>query len=55
MLGGEVLNAKRLHDSAQIELLQLPLEEGEEPSLDRQRSQGRFLALPQGSYLKQTL
>ncbi|MBC7839556.1 MAG: Slp family lipoprotein [Nitrospiraceae bacterium] len=47
VLGGEVLNAKRLHDSTQIELLQLPLEEGEEPSLDRQRSQGRFLALQQ--------
>ena len=47
VLGGEVLNAKRLHNSTQIELLQLPLEEGEEPSLDRQRSQGRFLALQQ--------
>ncbi len=45
VLGGEVLNAKRLKKSTQIELLQLPLEGGEEPSVDRQQSQGRFLAL----------
>ena len=45
VLGGEVLHAKRLKDGTQIELLQLPLEDGEEPSLDRQQSQGRFLAL----------
>jgi len=47
VLGGEVLKAKRLHDSTQLELLQLPLEDGEEPSHDRQQSQGRFLALQQ--------
>ena len=47
VLGGEVLKAKRLQDSTQIELLQLPLEDGEEPSRDRQQSQGRFLALQQ--------
>jgi outer membrane lipoprotein len=47
VLGGEVLKAKRLQDSTQIELLQLPLGDGEEPSLDRQQSQGRFLALQQ--------
>lgn len=47
VLGGEVLKAKRLRNSTQIELLQLPLEDGEEPSLDRQQSQGRFLALQQ--------
>ena len=47
VLGGEVLKAKRLQDSTQIELLQLPLEDGEEPSLDRLQSQGRFLALQQ--------
>ena len=47
VLGGEVLKAKRLRDSTQIELLQLPLEDGEEPSFDRQQSQGRFLALQQ--------
>ena len=37
VLGGEVLKAKRLQDSTQIELLQLPLGDGEEPSLDRRR------------------
>jgi outer membrane lipoprotein len=47
VLGGEVLKAKRLQDGTQIELLQLPLEDGEEPSLDRQQSQGRLLALQQ--------
>ena len=45
VLGGEVLNAKQLRDGTEIELLQLPLERGEEPTLDRQQSQGRFLAL----------
>ena len=47
VLGGEVLNAKRLRDGTQIELLQLPLDDGEAPSHDRQQSQGRFLALQQ--------
>ena len=47
VLGGEVLKAKRLKDNTQIELLQLPLEDGEEPSRDRQQSQGRFFALHQ--------
>ncbi|RPH79447.1 MAG: hypothetical protein EHM80_07865, partial [Nitrospiraceae bacterium] len=47
VLGGEVLNAKRLRDGTQIELLQLPLQDGERPNLDRQQSQGRFLALQQ--------
>jgi outer membrane lipoprotein len=47
VLGGEVLNAKRLRDGTQIELLQLPIEDGERPSHDRQQSQGRFLALQQ--------
>jgi outer membrane lipoprotein len=47
VLGGVVLNAKRLQDGTQIELLQLPLGDWEEPSFDRQQSQGRFLALQQ--------
>lgn len=47
VLGGEVLKAKRLQDGTQIEFLQLPLEDGEEPIPDRQQSQGRFLALQQ--------
>lgn len=47
VLGGEVLKAKRLRDGTQIEILHLPLDSGERPSLDRQQSQGRFLALQQ--------
>ena len=47
VFGGEVLKAKRLKDGTQIELLQLPLDKGERPILDRQQSQGRFLAIQQ--------
>ena len=45
VLGGVVLKAKRLKDGTQIELLQLPLDKSERPLLDRQQSQGRFLAI----------
>jgi outer membrane lipoprotein len=44
VLGGEVLNAKRLPEGTSIEILQLPLD-GSEPVMDVQQSQGRFLAL----------
>ena len=47
VFGGEVLKAKRLKEGTQIELLQLPLDRGERPILDRQQSQGRFLAIQQ--------
>ena len=47
VFGGEVLKAKRLKDGTQIELLQLPLDKGERPLLDRQQSQGRFLVIQQ--------
>ena len=47
VFGGEVLKAKRLKEGTQIELLQLPLDKGERPILDRQQSQGRFLAIQQ--------
>lgn len=47
VFGGEVLKAKRLKDGTQIELLQLPLDKGEKPILNRQQSQGRFLAIQQ--------
>ena len=47
VFGGEVLKAKRLKEGTQIELLQLPLDRGERPILDRQQSQGRFLAIRQ--------
>lgn len=45
VVGGEVLKAKRLKAGTQIELLQLPLDKGERPILNRQQSQGRFLAI----------
>jgi outer membrane lipoprotein len=44
ILGGEVLNAKRLPEGTSIEILQLPLD-GLEPVTNMQQSQGRFLAL----------
>jgi outer membrane lipoprotein len=51
VFGGEVLKAKRLKEGTQIELLQLPLDRGERPILDRQQSQGRFLAIQQQEFL----
>jgi len=47
VLGGEVLKAKRLKEGTQIELLQLPLDQDERPILNRQQSDGRFLAIQQ--------
>lgn len=47
VLGGEVLKAKRLKDGTQIELLQLPLDNGDRPILNRQQSGGRFFAIQQ--------
>ena len=44
VLGGEVLKAKRLKDGTQLEVLQLPLEDGQ-PTAPRNESQGRFLAV----------
>lgn len=43
-LGGEVLTAKRLQDHTRLVILQLPLDDYDEPVLDRQQSQGRFIA-----------
>ncbi len=45
LLGGEVLSAKRLTQGTRIEILQLPLNESEEPVHDRTASEGRFLAV----------
>ena len=45
MLGGEVLSAKRLQDGTRLEILQLPLEGGGEPTRDLTASQGRFYAI----------
>jgi outer membrane lipoprotein len=44
VLGGEVLDAKRLPEGTSIEILQLPLD-GFEPVMNGQKSQGRFFAL----------
>ena len=44
VLGGQVLQAKRLADATRIEVLQLPLGESDRPSFQRTSSQGRFLA-----------
>jgi len=44
VLGGKVLAAKRLKDSTQIEVLQLPLDRADGPILTLSASKGRFLA-----------
>ncbi|MBU6432670.1 MAG: Slp family lipoprotein [Nitrospirae bacterium] len=48
LLGGEILKAKRLKEGTQVELLQLPLNENQEPTTDLTQSQGRMLVLHQG-------
>jgi outer membrane lipoprotein len=45
LLGGEILKAKRLKEGTQVELLQLPLNEDQEPTMDLTQSQGRVLVL----------
>jgi outer membrane lipoprotein len=47
LLGGEVLNARRLKEGTQVELLQLPLNKYQEPTTDLTQSQGRVLVLHQ--------
>jgi len=42
---GEVLKAKALKGGTQLEVLQLPLDDEQEPMTDRMESKGRFLAL----------
>lgn len=49
VIGGEVLNARRLHDGTQLEVLQLPLDDSHRPTTQRTASQGRFLALEKTS------
>ncbi len=44
LLGGEVLNAKRLKEGTRVEILQLPLGDDQRPRRDRTNSEGRFLA-----------
>jgi outer membrane lipoprotein len=45
VLGGQVLNAKRLKDGTRIEVLQLPLTDSQAPLVDLTQSQGRFIAI----------
>ncbi len=45
MLSGRVLGARRLKEGTRIEVLQLPLEESQQPSGDLTRSQGRFVGM----------
>lgn len=45
LVGGEILNAKRLAEGTQLEILQLPLDEDQQPVPRRSESQGRFLAM----------
>ena len=47
LLGGEILKAKRLKEGTQVELLQLPLNQDQEPTTDLTWSQGRILVLHQ--------
>lgn len=44
ILGGQVLAAKRLQDSTQLTILQLPLINEQEPTTELTQSQGRFIA-----------
>lgn len=43
VLGGEVLHAKRSSEATQLEILQLPLDSSNRPSLIKTDSKGRFL------------
>lgn len=45
VLGGQVLTARRMKDGTRIEVLQLPLNESQQPTLDLMKSQGRFIAI----------
>ncbi len=47
MLGGQILEAKRLQDSTRLTILQLPLIDQQEPGTDLTKSQGRFIASQQ--------
>ena len=47
MVGGHILEAKRLQDSTRLTVLQLPLMDNQEPTTDLTQSQGRFIAIQQ--------
>ena len=44
LLGGQVLSAKRLPDSTELVILQLPLLPDDAPTMELTHSQGRFIA-----------
>jgi outer membrane lipoprotein len=44
LLGGEVLGARRVQEGVELEMLQLPVKDGDPPAERRTASQGRFLA-----------
>lgn len=44
VLGGEILDATRLKDRTRLTVLQIPTGQNNEPTMDRTKSQGRFLA-----------
>ena len=45
ILGGQILEAKRLQDSTQLIVLQLPLIDEQDPTTELTQSQGRFIAV----------
>ncbi|MDP9132549.1 MAG: Slp family lipoprotein [Nitrospirota bacterium] len=45
VLGGQVLAARRMKEGTRIEVLQLPLNDSQQPTLDLMQSQGRFVAI----------
>jgi outer membrane lipoprotein len=45
VLGGQVLAARRLKDGTRIEVLQLPLNDAHQPTMDLTKSEGRFVAM----------
>lgn len=47
ILGGQILSAKRLTDSTELVILQLPLIKQREPSTELTQSQGRYIAYQQ--------
>ena len=47
ILGGQILSAKRLADSTELIILQLPLIKQREPSTELTHSQGRYIAYQQ--------
>ena len=45
VIGGQVLTARRMKDGTHIEVLQLPLNESQQPTPDLMKSQGRFIGI----------